>query len=502
VKRPANERKKLPPELEAFARSQDEKLRVTRPRVDRGRVNDPREGYTIAGVANRDGRSVYDSRSEAMRALWADGKAGEAALLELGQLLHDAQRLVLWRARRLTGFDAFAEEVVGVPAKRGQELVDAHTAASGEAPTELSERNVAAWLRTEAGAYEGDERARARISSTPHGMKLVLTVSLAGASLALAGVGNRHAPLAREQEGGAPEAPRRSEPRMPVRAPEPAASEPARLTSERAPEGGRQPAGARLLTRKRSREGVADDSIEGADGAAEEAAPERPARAARAELASSRDRQAPRDRSEKRPSFGAKPFGARSQGAEPRAFGNKGSYADKRGFDDKRGGGEKRSFGAKPAFSTKPAFGAKPAYGAKAGFGDKRGFGDKPAAGARAERPAFAGKRGTGDRGARASFGEKRPFGERGGQGGGQGGGFRSGGQGGGFKGGGQGGGDFKGGGFKSGGAKRPFEKRPAGGGKGFAGKGFAGKGDGGKKGGFAERPAAKSARQDDAGDE
>ena len=42
VKRPSDERKKLPPELEAFARSQDEKLRLRRPKRDFGRINDPR----------------------------------------------------------------------------------------------------------------------------------------------------------------------------------------------------------------------------------------------------------------------------------------------------------------------------------------------------------------------------------------------------------------------------------------------------------------------------
>ena len=153
VKRPAEERKRLPPELEAFARSQDEKLRVRRAPPDTGRVRDPREGYTIAGVANRDARAVYDARSEAMRALWADGGAGPDALLELAELFHDALRLALWRARRVTDFDAFAEEVIGVPAKRARALAEEHAARSGEQASELNERSVAVWLRTEAGLW-------------------------------------------------------------------------------------------------------------------------------------------------------------------------------------------------------------------------------------------------------------------------------------------------------------------------------------------------------------
>ena len=568
MKRSANERKKLPPHLEAFARSQDEKLRVSRPRVDRGRVNDPREGYTIAGVANRDGRSVYDSRSEAMRALWAEGKADEAALAELGQLLHDAQRLVLWRARRLTGFEAFAEEVVGIPAQRAQELVDAHTSQSGEAPSELSERNVAAWLRTEAGAYEGDERARARIISTAQGLKLVLTVSLAGASTALAGVGNRHAPLAREQDGTVdvaparrPAAPAPAEPisarasegahpsarapegahpsarapegahpsaRAPegahpsARAPEgahpsaraPEGAHPSARAPEgahpsaRAPEGAHRravsepmPAGARLLTRKRSREEVGDDLDERAapTPVARPDSEERPARPFGA-----RDRQpAPRDRSEKRPALGGeqgkRTFGARS-GSPERGFAGKATHGDdRRGAADSRG--EKRPFGAKASFGEKRGFDDKRATA----FGAKARFGDKPA------RPAFGDKR-TAD--TKGSFGDKRPFAERAGAGEKRGfgakraadGGFKGGAGGGGFKGG-AGGGGFKGGagggGFKGGAGggsfKRPFVNSAAGG-RSFAGKGAA---DGKKSGGFAraERPA-KPARHDDAGDE
>jgi hypothetical protein len=205
VKRSAEERKKLPPELEAFARSQDEKLRVPRPRSDQGRVRDPREGFTIAGVANRDARAVYDARSEAMRALWAEGQAGEAELLELGGLLHDALRLMLWRARRVTDFEAFAEEVIGIPAARARALVEAHTQRVGEPAEALNERTVAAWLRTEAGLFEGDERARVRLRDAaaaergPAARELVICVSLAGVSRALAGAGARHAPLAREQ---------------------------------------------------------------------------------------------------------------------------------------------------------------------------------------------------------------------------------------------------------------------------------------------------------------
>ncbi|HEX6243424.1 MAG TPA: hypothetical protein VFZ61_21070, partial [Polyangiales bacterium] len=287
VKRPSDERKKLPPELEAFARSQDEKLRLRRPRRDEGRINDPREGYTIAGVSNRDARAVYDARAEAMRALWADGKATPEALAELGQLLHDAARLTLWRARRITGFDAFVEQVVGVGAEPARGLLEAYSAASGESPAPVNERTVAAWLRTEAGLFEGDPEARVQLRTVAGAARLVVSVSLSGASAAFAGAGARHAPLAREGVEAVPAKRDIPTPAREIEALEasaeaesegdaseaPVARAPARPRPE-APAAG----GARLLTRKRAPDASAGDADTGfaADpGAARDAKRER-----------------------------------------------------------------------------------------------------------------------------------------------------------------------------------------------------------------------------------
>jgi hypothetical protein len=200
VKRPAEERKKLPPELEAFARSDEEKLRLKRPRVDQGKVRDPREGYTVAGVANRDARAVYDQRVEAMRALWNGGEPTDEARAELGLLLLDALRLRLWRARRVTGFRVFAEDVLSMPSSTAEQLASEAAQRTGDSKDQLDERTTALWLRTEAGLYEGDTAARARVTSQGGGApRIELAVTLTAASAALAGVGARHAPLAREQ---------------------------------------------------------------------------------------------------------------------------------------------------------------------------------------------------------------------------------------------------------------------------------------------------------------
>lgn len=199
VKRPAEERKKLPPELEAFARSGEEKLRIRRPRVDQGKLKDPREGFTIPGVANRDARSVYDARVEGMRALWNGGNAEPAALEQLGEDLLDARRLRLWRARRVTGFDVFAEDVVSLPSERARELSEAAAQRLGLSAEALDDRTVALWLRTEAGLYEGDPQARVRLRGEGAARRFEFSLTLTSASVALAGAGARHAPLAREQ---------------------------------------------------------------------------------------------------------------------------------------------------------------------------------------------------------------------------------------------------------------------------------------------------------------
>jgi hypothetical protein len=471
VKRPSDERKKLPPELEAFARSQDEKLRVKRPRVDQGRINDPREGYVIAGVSNRDARAVYDARAASMRALWADGQADEAALTQLSQLLHEAQRLTLWRARRITGFDALAEQVVGIRPDRAQQLVDAWTEQSGESAAELNERTVAVWLRIEAGLYEGDESVRVHLRGGPQGERFELSVRLSGASAAFAGAGARHAPLAREAAEAVLS--RESVPAkvVPLAAPQaaPQAAPPAELDAQReapsassdnpagedrevraAPALAPLSGGAKLLTRKRP---PADAAVD--------AAPARPARA---------------EGDARRASFGRK-HGAEGERA-PRVGDHRGFQG---GRDAERGTGEKRTFGNKAGFGEKRTFGDKADFGEKRSFGAKRPFGrddgeQRAPTAARdgagfGEKRGFAPKRGFGDK---REPGDKRDFGNKTG----------------GFKTGGFNKGGFNKGGFNKGGAKQ------AGFGAGREERGQKSSDRGGdrprfeKRGGEAERPA------------
>jgi hypothetical protein len=444
VKRSSEERKRLPPELEAFARSDEEKLRLRRPRVDRGKVRDPREGYTVAGVANRDARAVYDVRVERMRGLWSGGQASPEALDQLGEELLDTLRLTLWRARRVMGFESFAEDVLSVPAARARELAAAAALRTGETADPLDERTVALWMRTEAGLFEGDPQARVRLAGAGTERRIHLSLPVSVASAGLAGAGARHAPLAREQ-ADRPTGPVRT-PRAALERPEPAVgpeSEPPMAVDEaevevvpsEPPPAAQPPAGgARLLTRKvRRDEPEAESEVQ--EPAAPEPVRERPRRF---------EGESPRKFGRERPGGerprkleGERP--RRFEGERPRSFererprkkfettnGDRPAKFEadrpRKKFDTAKGEGPRKKFDSSQAerprkkFETggrklgERTFGGRSQgdAGGRARFGAGKGKpGDKPRFGGKQERPAgrtFGGQRG--------GFGQKRAFGK------------------------------------------------------------------------------------------
>ncbi|MEO0326462.1 MAG: hypothetical protein AAF447_26175, partial [Myxococcota bacterium] len=112
VRRSPAERKRLPPDLEAFARSDDTRLR---PRPRGPKLRDPRAAALVPGVSNRDARLVLDRRTAALQVILearatGDEAAGDAA----AEALCEAQRLRLWRGRSLTTFGAYVEDVLGM----------------------------------------------------------------------------------------------------------------------------------------------------------------------------------------------------------------------------------------------------------------------------------------------------------------------------------------------------------------------------------------------------
>jgi hypothetical protein len=92
---------------------------------------------------------VYDRRVLALR------RAVERDDLDaLATGLYEAQCLGLWRARNITDFEAFAENVAGVQTERARSLVGMAVARSGDSPRPLSKEIVALWVRTEAALVQ------------------------------------------------------------------------------------------------------------------------------------------------------------------------------------------------------------------------------------------------------------------------------------------------------------------------------------------------------------
>ncbi len=485
VKRTSHERKdrkRLAPELEAFARSDETRLRIKRPPVDRGKIDDPRESYAIPGVANRDARAVYSSRAHELVTLWNGGELDAAARAVVGERLLDIKRLALWRAMRVTAFAAIAEQVVGMKLAEAESLVAEAAERLAEPVAELNEREVALWLRTEAGLYEGDPNARAFLRAGSGTAVLSLSVPVTLASLALAGAGARHAPLARaqrEEEGRPLEQPER----------EPPAAAGARLLRRRAPsEASREvqhesdaddeempskPAEEERASPLRGRDKPREERprpdgerprFQARAAAAEGERPrfqaraaadgERPRFQARAQTGSERPRfqartqtegERPRSQERARPEGDRPRFQERSD--RPRPEGRFEKQGDRPAFQ-KRGAAGKA--GDRPAFQKRGAGNTneRPAFqqrGAGGKTGDRPAFQQRGAGGKTGDRPAFQ-KRGAGGKaGDRPSFGKKPPF--------------KSGGQGKGFVKG-KGFGERKP--FGNGGDKKPFKKKPS----------------------------------------
>jgi hypothetical protein len=423
VKRPAEERKRLPPELLAFAQSDETRLRLRRPRKDQGKVRDPRESFVIPGVKNADARAVFDARARELSTLWDSGHADDAARRRVGELLRDARRLLLHRAKRIVSFEAFVEQVTGIEPQVAATLVDEARQRANPHDgdeEELTEREIATWLRTEAGLYEGDIGARATVHGRGEGKQLTFTIGLSSASLGIAGAGARHAPLAREQR---------------EREEHDAAKAAARAAYERRDADAADEAMAEEVEPGSSDEtatarATADDTGEPVEGAAAPAevpasdAPRAGARllrrkgggaldAARAE--EPRRESSPRARRESSRAGRDEGGGRR----EPFAEGRHVARAGRRAFGENRersfGGRDERRFNSQRGREDQPSerpFRKKPA------FADK----DKPSRFRRdapSETPSYGREHGTKKRPlgekpfAKKTFGKKRPFGQR-----------------------------------------------------------------------------------------
>lgn len=185
--------RKLPHDFEELASGRRDALRPRRRPTDR--ITDSRVAGLIAGVANHEARRVYDIRVDRARRALA-----EEAFEELGRQLCDAITLEIWRARSITGFEAFAQDVIGLDPARARELAEAGASERGVALERMSDLAVALCLRGEAALQERCPEAEVRVRV--EGGRLELALSLpatpaARAADAVAAVGRAASGLAR-----------------------------------------------------------------------------------------------------------------------------------------------------------------------------------------------------------------------------------------------------------------------------------------------------------------
>lgn len=203
VKRAPQDRKRLPPDLEAFARGDDDAL--WRRQLKSGRLHDPRVVALIPGLKNADARAVYDAHLSKLLGLIDDVRAARgsddaAALASARQRLAEALAVSylcgVHRGQSIVSFDAFVDAVLRLPLDEARALVREGRASLG-LEEGLTDAQIALYLRVEAGVLEATRSARVSVK----GGMLRIAVPLASAADALASVGFRAAPLARNAEG-------------------------------------------------------------------------------------------------------------------------------------------------------------------------------------------------------------------------------------------------------------------------------------------------------------
>ncbi|MEM1414693.1 MAG: hypothetical protein AAGH15_07325 [Myxococcota bacterium] len=202
VRRSPGERKRLPPDLEAFARSDETRLR---PPPRGPKLRDPRPVALVPGVSNRDARLVFDRRTDALRVILEVRATGdEAAGHAAAEALCEATRLRLWRGRSLTAFGAYVEDVLGMPEDEARSLASSGAARLGVTLEPLSDEAAAVWLRAEAVLLDEDleEGVRLAVSGEPGKERVRLELDAGRAPELLGLIGRKLGPLADDQGRG------------------------------------------------------------------------------------------------------------------------------------------------------------------------------------------------------------------------------------------------------------------------------------------------------------
>lgn len=186
--------RKLDPELEEFARSDEKKWR--RKRKGGARLRDPREQFIIRGVANRDSRHAIDVYTERLKELIESGEEAD----ELGRLLLDMVRLQLWRGRSITGFESYVVDVLGLDFESAQSDVMQAAQREGVTTEPVSDATAAIWIRAIAAAADVGMPLIVRVQ----GDKVIFEADTNTAPQVIQEVGRRLAPLAKDREPKSP----------------------------------------------------------------------------------------------------------------------------------------------------------------------------------------------------------------------------------------------------------------------------------------------------------
>lgn len=187
----------MPREIEDLASGRTDRL-PRKPR--RPRLADPRAAALVPGVANRDARALFDARVDALREAQAEHPNDAAATDRLARGLAEAVLLGLWRGRSVTGFDAFAFDVLGIEPVEAARLADEGARALGVPRDRLTDEAIAAWMRTEVALLETGVRGAVRAHPADDGEVLRIELDVGRAPEALDAIGHRLGPLARDRK--------------------------------------------------------------------------------------------------------------------------------------------------------------------------------------------------------------------------------------------------------------------------------------------------------------
>jgi hypothetical protein len=210
VRRGKEDRKRLPADLEAFARGDEGRYRPSRP--ERPRLQDPRPSAVIAGVRNLDARDFHDRRCETMEALLpslTDESASAAQDLDhLARLLAEAILTGQHRGRAFVSFDAFVDVALGLAPERARELARLGIVQLGmkvDQLRQLSDETVAVFVRCETALADKELPGKVSIVIDEHDTERIrVEVDSNRAAQVLYAVGGRLSQLAADQDKGAP----------------------------------------------------------------------------------------------------------------------------------------------------------------------------------------------------------------------------------------------------------------------------------------------------------